>query len=155
MARDPYRRQMRRMRRAMRNRQDGNPYAVIILDTDEPLGLIVLAAIGKWAFRHRSALAPFGIALAAFITAAVAHAHHARYWVPVTAITVTATVVLGVPHPLLRRHRASRRIARAHARERARAMRRLARCRRSSGCGTPSTTVAVTVIAVTGTQYRA
>jgi S-DNA-T family DNA segregation ATPase FtsK/SpoIIIE len=116
MARDPYRRQMRRMRRAMRNRQDGNPYAVIILDTDEPLGLIVLAAIGKWAFRHRSALAPFGIALAAFITAAVAHAHHARYWVPVTAITVTATVVLGVPHPLLRRHRASRRIARALSR---------------------------------------
>jgi DNA segregation ATPase FtsK/SpoIIIE, S-DNA-T family len=111
MARDPYRRQMRRMRRAMR-KGEYNPYAVLIVGPDEPFAFIALAAIGKWAYRHRSACAPFIIALAAFITAALAHGHHARWWIPITIATSVTTVLLGFPHSMLRRHPAGRRIAR-------------------------------------------
>ena len=68
MARDPYRRQMRRARRAMRKSDD--PFQLVILGPDEPLGLIILAALGRWAYRHRTAFAPFGITIAAFIIAA-------------------------------------------------------------------------------------
>jgi hypothetical protein len=58
MARDPYRRHTRRMRRAMR-KNGNNPYGVLIIGPDEPYGLIILAAISRWAFRHRSAFYPF------------------------------------------------------------------------------------------------
>lgn len=97
MARDPYRRQMRQIRRAVRNSGD-SPFKVVIAGPDEPLGLIVLAAIGRWAFRHRSAFAPFGITAAAFIVAALVHPHHARYWLLTAAITVLAVILLGMPH---------------------------------------------------------
>ena len=99
MARDPYRRQMRRARRAMR--KGDNPYAVMIVGPDEPLAFIALAAISAWAFRHRSAFAPFIITLAAFITAAMMHGHHARWWIPVSCVTVLSSIVLGLPHRLL------------------------------------------------------
>jgi DNA segregation ATPase FtsK/SpoIIIE, S-DNA-T family len=101
MARDPYRRQMRRARRAMRRRGSNDPFQLVILGPDEPLGLLALAAAGRWAYRHRTAFVPFGIALAAFALAAYAHPHHARYWLPVMGITVTATVVTGIPHRIL------------------------------------------------------
>src|ERR1700691_587418 len=112
MARDPYRRDMRRLRRTMRKNGNNSP-AVLILDRDESFGLIVLAAIMRWIYRHRSALAPLGIALAEFIAAAITHVHHARYWIPETTLTATSTVVLGFPLSALRRHPAGRRIARA------------------------------------------
>ena len=99
--RDPYRRQMRRARRAMRRRNSNDPFQLVILGPDEPLGLIALEAVGRWAWRHRTAFAPFGITLAAFAIAAYTHPHHARYWLLVAAITVLATVVLGIPHRLL------------------------------------------------------
>jgi DNA segregation ATPase FtsK/SpoIIIE, S-DNA-T family len=101
MARDPYRRQMRRARRAMRRRGTHDPFQFVILGPDEPLGLIALAAAGRWAYRHRTAFVPFGITLAAFAIAAYTHPHHARYWLPVMSITVTATVVMGIPHRIL------------------------------------------------------
>jgi DNA segregation ATPase FtsK/SpoIIIE, S-DNA-T family len=101
---------MRRMRRAMR-RNGGNRYGVIIVGPDEPLGLIALAAIGRWAFRHRSAFYPFWVTLGAFITAAITHTHHARYWIPVTVLTAVTTIMLGFPHRILRRHPAGRRMA--------------------------------------------
>ena len=100
MARDPYRRQMRRMRRAMR-KGDDNPFQVVILGPDEPLGIIVLAALGRWVYRHRSAFVPFGITVAAFIIAAFIHPHHARYWLLVAGLTFLATVLLGIPHRML------------------------------------------------------
>jgi S-DNA-T family DNA segregation ATPase FtsK/SpoIIIE len=100
MARDPRRRQMRRIRHAMRKSGD-DPFKVVIVGPDEPLGLIVLAAFGRWAYRHRSAFAPFGIALAAFIIAAFTHPHHARYWLLVAGITLLATILLGIPHKML------------------------------------------------------
>jgi hypothetical protein len=71
MARDPYRRQIRRPRRAMRKGND--PFQLVILGPDEPLGLIALAAAGRWAYRHRTAFVPFGITLAAFAVAVYAH----------------------------------------------------------------------------------
>jgi DNA segregation ATPase FtsK/SpoIIIE, S-DNA-T family len=114
MARDPYRRQMRRMRRTMRKNGD-NPYAVLIVGPGEPFGLIVLAVIGRWAYRHRSAFYPFWFALAAFIAASAAHGHHARWWIPVTAITAVTTILLAFPHSILRRHPAGRRTARVLA----------------------------------------
>ena len=73
----------------------------MILGPDEPLGLIALAAIARWAYRHRSAFVPFGITSAAFIIAAIAHPHHARYWLLVAGITVLGTVLLGIPHTIL------------------------------------------------------
>jgi DNA segregation ATPase FtsK/SpoIIIE, S-DNA-T family len=113
MARDPYRRQMRRLRRTVRkNNGNNNPYAVLILDRDEPLGIIILGIVARWVYRHRSALLPFGIALAEFIASAITHTHHARYWISVTVLTVTATVVTGFPLTVLRRHPAGSRIAR-------------------------------------------
>jgi S-DNA-T family DNA segregation ATPase FtsK/SpoIIIE len=102
---------MRRMRRAIRKHGD-NPYGVVIVGPDEPFGLIILSALGRWAFRHRSALAPFWVALAAFIAAGAAHGHHARWWIPVAAVTAVITTLLGFPLPVLRRHPAGRRIAR-------------------------------------------
>src|SRR5260370_24679200 len=95
MTRDRYRRQIRTARRAMRKGND--PFQLVILGPDELLGLIALAAISRWAYRHRTAFVPFGITLAAFAVAAYAHPHHARYWQLVAGITVTATVVLGIP----------------------------------------------------------
>src|SRR5450755_2522387 len=99
MARDPYRRQMRRARRAMRKGE--NPYSVMIVGPDEPFTFIALAAISTWAFRPRSAFAPFIITLTAFITAAITHTHHARWWIPVSCATVLLTILLGIPHRLL------------------------------------------------------
>ncbi len=98
---DPYRRQMRRARRAMRKGNNSDPFQLVILGPDEPLGLIALAAASRWAYRHRTAFAPFGITIAAFAVAAYTHPHHARYWLLVAGITVLATVVLGIPHRLL------------------------------------------------------
>jgi S-DNA-T family DNA segregation ATPase FtsK/SpoIIIE len=81
----------------------------MIFGTDEPFGVIAAAAAGRWLFRHRSALAPFIVTVAAFIMAAITrHAHHARWWIPVTAMTVTGAILLGVPHSLIRRHPAGR-----------------------------------------------
>ena len=115
MARDPYRRQMRRIRRTMRN-NGGSPYGVIIVGPDEPFGLIILAALGRWAFRHRSAFYPFWVTLAAFIAASTAHGHHARWWIPVTAVTAVATVILAFPLQVISRHPAGRPIARVLSR---------------------------------------
>jgi DNA segregation ATPase FtsK/SpoIIIE, S-DNA-T family len=88
-------------RRAMRRRGSNDPFQLVILGPDEPLGLIALEAAARWAWRHRTAFAPFGITLAAFTAAAYAHPHHARYWLATAGITVVATVVLGIPHRLL------------------------------------------------------
>jgi DNA segregation ATPase FtsK/SpoIIIE, S-DNA-T family len=114
MARDPYRRHMRRMRRQMR--KDGNPYGMFIVSPAEPWGYLIASALARWAFRHRSAFAPFNVALAVFIAAGVAHWQHRGWWVPMTIATSVATSLLGFPHSVLRRTRAGRVIARVLAR---------------------------------------
>ena len=82
-------------------RKGHDPFQLVILGPDEPLGLIALAAISRWAYRHRTAFVPFGITIAAFAIAAYTHPHHARYWLLVAGITVTVTVVMGMPHRFL------------------------------------------------------
>ncbi len=99
MARDPYRRQVRRARRAMR--KGDNPFQVVIFGPEEPIGFILLAVAARWAYRHRTAFAPFGVTIAVFAVAAYTHPHHARYWILTAGITVLATVILGMPHRLL------------------------------------------------------
>jgi hypothetical protein len=69
--RNPYRRQMRRARRAWRKGEEA--YPILFVGSDEPLGWLALAAAGRWAFRHRSAFAPLIIALAVFVAAAMVH----------------------------------------------------------------------------------
>lgn len=107
--RDPYRRNMRRMRRAMRNQE--NPYGVYFVGPRESYGLMAVAAFTRWAYRHRSAFAPFAIGLAAFIAAGAMNAHHVQWW-PVAAITAAVTGLLGVPHFVLKRNPRGRLIAR-------------------------------------------
>jgi S-DNA-T family DNA segregation ATPase FtsK/SpoIIIE len=87
------------MRRAFRSRHGG--YPVLFPVPYESLSVMAAAAIGRWAYRHRSTFLPFLITGAAFLTAAQLHAHHRGWWVTVTAITVTVTIVLGIPHRLL------------------------------------------------------
>ena len=105
-------RQMRR--RARQARRAGMEPMMVINSGDqfpEPLGVIILASLGRLAFRHRSAFAPVWVALAAFIAASAAHGHHARWWLPVAVVTVIATAILAFPLPVLRGHPAGRRIA--------------------------------------------
>jgi DNA segregation ATPase FtsK/SpoIIIE, S-DNA-T family len=111
MARDPYRRQMRQIRRAVRS-NSANPYSVIITGPSEPLAVIALIGLARLAFRYRSALYPFWVTLAAFIAAGAAHGHHAGWWVPVTALTADATLIIAFPLSLMRRHPLGRRAAR-------------------------------------------
>jgi hypothetical protein len=110
MARDPYRRDIRRMRRAWRKGEYAPP--ILLLGAGEPFVFWALAVIARWCYRHRSAFYPFEIAVAGFIVAAMNHTHDAGYWLPVTCITVTVTAVVWFPLAVLRRHRAGRRIAR-------------------------------------------
>ncbi len=97
------------MRRARRKGEEG--YPVMVFGPEEPLALIAAAAIGRWAFRHRSAFLPSIITLTAFTGAAMAHGRHAGWWGPVTAVTAITTVLLAIPHALLRRYPAGRIVA--------------------------------------------
>lgn len=99
MPRDPYRRYRRQMRRAFRGRHGGYPVPFPI--PYEPLGWIALAAFSRWAYRHRSAFLPFAITTAAFLTAGYLYHHHRGWWIIVAAVTLTATIVLGIPHRFL------------------------------------------------------
>lgn len=114
MARDPYRRNLRRLRRQMR--KAGNPYGVVIVGPEEPFAFIAISAVARWLFRHRSAFAPFWVAVTTFVAADLAHRHHSGWWVPVMLATIAATALLGFPLSRLRRNRASRVIARILAR---------------------------------------
>ncbi|MGH3158381.1 MAG: FtsK/SpoIIIE domain-containing protein, partial [Streptosporangiaceae bacterium] len=78
---------------------------------DESLGLVAAAGVARWCYRHRSAFLPFLITLTAFITAAIAHAHHALLWIAATIVTGIVTAALGIPHGWLRRRPAGRQIA--------------------------------------------
>ncbi len=98
MYRDPYRRYRRQMRRGWRGRRD--PYPIMLIDPGESLGLIAAAALGRWAYRHRSAFLPFAITAAAFTAAATIRQHHHGAWITVALITATVSVVLAIPHRL-------------------------------------------------------
>ena len=98
------------MRRAWRKGE--NSYPILIIGTGEPLAFAVLAAIGRWCYRHRSAFYPFELTVAGFIAAAMTHGQHARYWIPVACTAGMATAVIWLPLSVLRRNNTGRRIAR-------------------------------------------
>jgi hypothetical protein len=101
MARDPYRRYRRQMRRAFRGRRGSYPVPFPFPFPYEPLSLIAAAAISRWAYRHRSAFLSFVISGAAFVTAASLHSHHRGWWPAIAGITALAVLVLVVPHRVL------------------------------------------------------
>jgi S-DNA-T family DNA segregation ATPase FtsK/SpoIIIE len=84
---------------------------MMVINSSDPFPELAIVVIWRGVWRYRSALVPFGVALAEFSIAAIAHVHHARYWIPVAALTAVAAFVVGFPLPVLRRQRAGRRIA--------------------------------------------
>ena len=101
----------RRMRRQARQARRNGLQPMVVINSGDPLPELAAVIIARWAFRHRSAFAPFWIAPAAFIAAGAAHGHHARWWIPVTAVTAVTTIVLAFPLSVMRRNSAGRRIA--------------------------------------------
>jgi DNA segregation ATPase FtsK/SpoIIIE, S-DNA-T family len=99
MSRDPYRRYRKSMRRYRRMRHGG--YPVIVPYPYDPVAAMAFAALGRAAYRHRSAFWPFLIAGAAFVLAAVVHRHHPGYWVAAVVVTAAAGMFLGIPHRLM------------------------------------------------------
>ncbi|WP_181786497.1 FtsK/SpoIIIE domain-containing protein [Streptomyces phytophilus] len=87
----------------------------MLLDT-EPLWVVLPGMFGRFLWRHRSALAPFTVAVAVFITSAVAHKRNSGIWGAVLTGTVVLTAAVGFPHSVLRRHRFGARAARVLAR---------------------------------------
>lgn len=98
--RSPYRQYRRYARRSRRH----GGFPVMLIGTGEPLGLIAVTALAKWAYRHRSAFAPFAIAAAEFVIAALLHRHHQHWWVGGLCITAIATLILGIPHQIIWAH---------------------------------------------------
>ena len=106
MARDPYRRYRRQMRRAFRGRHGG--YPVLFPVPYESLTAVAAAAIGRWAYRHRSVFLPFVITAAAFLAAANLHHGHRGWWPAIAGITGLAVFLLGIPRRLVRAKPAGR-----------------------------------------------
>lgn len=100
LGRNPYRQYRRYARRSWR--YGGLP--VMLVGAGEPIGLIAIVALGKWAHRHRSTFAPFAITAAEFILGAVLHRHHPHWWIAAMTITAIVTVILGVPHRFMWAH---------------------------------------------------
>ena len=98
MYRDPYRRYRRQARRSWRGRRD--PFPVMFYDPGEPLGLIMAAALARWAYRHRSAFVPFAIMAAAFVRRPWPIRSTARQWVSVALLTAGVTILAAIPHRL-------------------------------------------------------
>jgi len=101
----------RQMRRHARQARRAGMQPMMVLSSGDPLPELAIVIITRWAFRHRSALAPFWVAPAAFIAAGAAHGHHARWWMPVAAVTAVTSILLAFPLSVMRRHSAGRRIA--------------------------------------------
>jgi DNA segregation ATPase FtsK/SpoIIIE, S-DNA-T family len=98
--RNPHRQYRRHARRSWRH----GTFPVMLIGAGEPLGLIAVAALSRWLFRHRSAFAPFGIAVAEFAVAAMLHHDHERSWAAALCSTVITAIILGVPHRFLWAH---------------------------------------------------
>jgi S-DNA-T family DNA segregation ATPase FtsK/SpoIIIE len=99
MYRDPYRHYRRRMRRGWRGRRDG--YPMVFIGPEESLFLIAAAALGRWAYRHRSAFLPLAIMAGAFIAAGIIRQHHPGWWISVALITAAVTIILSVPNRIM------------------------------------------------------
>jgi S-DNA-T family DNA segregation ATPase FtsK/SpoIIIE len=89
------------MRRAYGGRH--GRYPVLMMDSHgyQPFAVIVMAAVSRWAYRHRSAFAPFLITAGLFVAAAILHRDHPGSWIAVIAGTTIAAFVLGMPHQVI------------------------------------------------------
>jgi S-DNA-T family DNA segregation ATPase FtsK/SpoIIIE len=101
----------RQMRRHARQARRAGMQPMMVINSGDPLPELAIVIMTRWAFRHRSAFAPLWVASAVFIAAGAAHGHHARWWIPVTAVTAGTTILLALPLPVMRRYPAGRRIA--------------------------------------------
>jgi DNA segregation ATPase FtsK/SpoIIIE, S-DNA-T family len=106
----------RRMRRHARQARRAGMQPMMVINPGDQLPELAIMIISRWAYRHRSAFAPFWVVLAAFIAAGTAHGHHARWGVPVAAVTALTTIVLALPLSVMRRHSAGRPVASALSR---------------------------------------
>jgi S-DNA-T family DNA segregation ATPase FtsK/SpoIIIE len=106
----------RRMRRHARQARRAGMQPMMVINPGDQLPELAIMIISRWAYRHRSAFAPLWVTLAAFIAAGTAHGHHARWWIPVAAVTALTTIVLALPLSVMRRHSAGRMVARALSR---------------------------------------
>ncbi|MBV9447651.1 MAG: cell division protein FtsK [Streptosporangiaceae bacterium] len=102
----------RQMRRRARQARRAGMQPMMFISPGDTFPDLAIAVIWRWVWSYRSALVPFAIALAEFSAAALAHPRHARYWIPVTAVTAAAVLVLACPLPVLNRRRAGRPVAR-------------------------------------------
>jgi hypothetical protein len=63
----------RQMRRHARQARRAGMEPMMVINSGgqfpEPLGVVIVAALGRLAFRHRSVFAPLWVALAAFVAA--------------------------------------------------------------------------------------
>src|SRR5581483_4136632 len=94
----------RQMRRHARHARRAGLQPMLFINPNDPLPELAISVISRWLWRYRSAFTPLGIAVGAFIIAATVHPHHARYWIPVTALTTTTVLVLALPPMVLRGH---------------------------------------------------
>ena len=90
------------MRRHARHARRAGLQPMMIINPGDQLPDLIIVIIARWAWRHRTAFAPFAITIAASAVAACAHPHHARYWLPVAGLTLLAVILLGIPHRVLR-----------------------------------------------------
>src|ERR1700722_3505001 len=81
---------------------------VMLIGTGEPAGLIALAALSRWAYRHRSAFAPFLVTAGLAALAVVLHRHHPHYWAAELAVTVVLAFLAGMPHRIAWVHPSAR-----------------------------------------------
>ena len=93
MSQRPSRHQMRRRVRRM-HRYGLQPIAII--DPSDPMPDVAIMVIGRWIWRYRSELAPFGIALATAAAAWWLHSHDAHWWLLIAAVAAASVPVLAV-----------------------------------------------------------
>jgi DNA segregation ATPase FtsK/SpoIIIE, S-DNA-T family len=98
MSRDPYRNYRRDMLRVRRHMRSGYP---VLIPAYGPIGGVLLAAAGRFLYRHRSAFWPLAITAGLSVAAHIAHAHHPALWIASAVCTVAAGLVLGVPRQLI------------------------------------------------------
>jgi S-DNA-T family DNA segregation ATPase FtsK/SpoIIIE len=69
---------------------------IATIDPSEPMPDIAIVVIGRWVWRYRSELAPFGLALATAAAAWWLHGHDAHWWPVIASLAAASAPVLAV-----------------------------------------------------------
>src|SRR5690348_12609321 len=93
MGQRPSRHQVRHRVRKMR-RYGLQPIAII--DPSDPIPDIAIVVIGRWVWRYRSELAPFGVAFATGAAAWWLHGHDEHWWPLIAALAAVSVPALAV-----------------------------------------------------------